>query len=93
MNEPIILATAKAIRVTKPADPERYPNGYSVYVRCPFCGGVHQHGWRAPGGELLPRRLAHCHGSKKSERYWRAGKMEYDIDATEAEARGWRIDL
>jgi hypothetical protein len=84
----VIVLTARALRVIPP-EPSSRPNverRWTVEVRCPFCGRKHVHGWRAPGGELKPRRLAHCHGQTRSRAWWeRYGRMEYDIDAEEAE--------
>lgn len=84
-STPVLVLEARALRIIPPVNREAHPNRvYTVEVRCPYCNKVHTHGWRAPGGELLPQRLAHC--TKGRELYPNYTHHEYRIDAAHLEA-------
>lgn len=58
----VIVLRAKATRILPPEDIERFPNGWRIVIKCPWCKREHIHGWRAPGGEIHQQRKAHCSG-------------------------------
>lgn len=50
---------APALRATKSTN---VPGLYEIEVHCPYCSGVHIHGWAGPGTEGGHRR-PHCWSS------------------------------
>ena len=65
------LPLARAVRVNVPRDPQpgKAETFATIDVICPFCGGLHKHGWRRPGERLELRRIAHCPGSQPAREY------------------------